>query len=751
MGSIEKLLIYDSTRSRSTTHVFIAHPSPAEDRALGQLGFVAELTKNERIYQELLSRLQDFLKAAYYTSPEVHADVAFEHTIQACNRYIGELVGDFGTTWIDDLSMVLFTVRNQEVHFADVGQLVGFLVHEKRVIDLLGNQRAASRRVNPMKLFASIASGTLKESDAIFFGTSNLLDYFSVEKLRRTIVESPMGGAARELEMTLRVDPTHAAFAAVILQRHEVPVTIEKLEPTRNANIAGAPQRSMDAMIAQSAQTQAFLTPSLWPVVRRGLKQAGQNVRVLFRAWVLRKPTRFSPVLETASTEREEAVRQRPLPPVAQQTRFGAKANRRALLKKIPKVIWEQSRQALQATPKILSALQRFGSIVRRAPKQIPVSIEQRVTDVQQLPRRSRLLFYGTVAVAVVFALTLIGIGLQRNRSAAATAQKANVTAISQAIDQAKSSIIYGDEDRARTLLRDAQTKLDALSKKSIKDAERVTFQNAISDGLAETRHAITTAPITFATLPATSQPVGLTILGQNLYTTDTKTNQLVSIPSADGKVQLGVTLPGDIGVQELATYGSGSLIALMANQDVVEQRPSPKAGTRSTLTVPTASTNLVGLVSYNAALYTVDVANSTILRATKKGTGFTAINWLKQSENLTTTRDVAVDGSIYTVASNGEVQKFTQGRRVPLALSDIEPKLTTASKIAGDVTLQNLYILDPAGKRIVAFTKNGKFINQYVHDALGGATAITVDERNQKLYVLIGQSIQVLTLQKAK
>ncbi|MEK7519088.1 MAG: hypothetical protein AAB549_04185, partial [Patescibacteria group bacterium] len=710
MGSIEKLLIYDATRSRSTTHVFIAHPSPAEDRALGQLGFVAELTKNERIYQELLSRLQDFLKAAYYTSPEVHADVAFEHTIQACNRYIGELVGDFGASWVDELSMVLFTVRNQEVHFADVGRLVGFLVHEKQVIDLLGNQRATSRRVNPMKLFASIASGTLKNSDAIFFGTSNLLDYFSVEKLRRTIVESPMGGAARELEMTLRVDPTHAAFAAVILQRHEVPVTIEKLEPIRNANIVGAPQRSMDAMIAQSAQTQAFLTPSLWPAVRRGLKQAGQNARVLFRAWVLRKPTRFSPVLETVPTEREETVRQRPLPPVAQQTRFGAKANRRALLKKIPSVIWERSRQALKATPKILSALQRFGSIVRRAPKQIPVSIEQRVSDVQQLPRRSRLLFYGTVAVAAIFALTLIGIGLQRNRSAAATAQKANITAISQAIDQAKSSIIYGDEDRARTLLRDAQTKLDALSKKTLKDAERAISQNAIRDVLAETRHAITTAPTEFATLPSESQPIGLTLLGQNLYSTDAKNNQLLAIPSADGKVQRNVILPGDAGIQELTPYGSGSLIALMANQDVIEQRPGTKTGTRSALTVPTANTNLVGLVSYNAALYTVDVANSTILRATKKGSGFTAIKWLKQSESLATTSDIAVDGSIYTVASNGEVQKFTQGRRVTLVLSEIEPKLTTATKLAGDVTLQNLYILDPIGKRVVAFTKNGKF-----------------------------------------
>ena len=146
MGSIEKLLIYDTTRSRSTAHVFIAHPSPAEDRALGQLGFVAELGTNERIFQELLSRLQDFLKAAYYTSPEAHADLAFEHTVQACNRYVSELAADFGASWIDQLSMVLFTVCDQEVHFTDVGHLLGFLIHEKKIIDLLGGQRSTSRK-----------------------------------------------------------------------------------------------------------------------------------------------------------------------------------------------------------------------------------------------------------------------------------------------------------------------------------------------------------------------------------------------------------------------------------------------------------------------------------------------------------------------------------------------------------------------------------------------------------------------------
>ncbi len=751
MGSIDKLLIYDATQSRSTTHVFIARPSPAEDRALGQLGFVAELAQNERIYHELLSRLQDFIKAAYYTSPEVHANVAFEHTVQACNRYIGELAADFGTAWLDSLSMVLFTVRDHEVHFTDVGGLLGFLIHDKHVIDLLGNQRAANRKVNPLKVFTSIASGSLKGSDAIFFSTANLLDYFSVERVRRTIVEAPLGGAARQFETVLRVDPTHAAFAAVILQSTAVPAPQRTVETQRQEVLPGAPQKSMEAMLAKTAQTQALLTPSVWPALQRWMKHASLRFRILFRAWVLRKPTRISPALERSRPEEEPAIRARTsyVASPAQPREVGRNI-RRTVFHTFPRFLWERSRQALRATPKLLSAVQRLANVVRRAPQQLPTRIEQRVADVQSLPRRSRVLFYGTVAVAIVFAISLIIIGAQRQRSAAAKTNQETVAAITQNIEQATSSIIYGDEDRARTLLREAQDKLNGLPEKALKAEERTRLTDNITSVLAQTRHEVAVTPQVVATLPDGVQPVGLALLGGTLYTVDGATNRLFGITTSTGNVQQSVTLPGTAGLQDLTTYGSGSLVALTPNFEVIEQRPAVRTGTRSALTLPEASANLVGFASYNAALYTVDVANSAILRATRSGTSFRAALWLKQEVDLANTADIAVDGSIYVLTNSGEVLKLSQGRRETLALSTIEPPLSAAKKIAGGVTLQNLYVLDPSTNRVVVYTKNGKFVNQYTHTSLGTASALTVDERTQKIYFVIGATIQRIDLQKS-
>ncbi|MEK7570543.1 MAG: hypothetical protein AAB515_03850 [Patescibacteria group bacterium] len=750
MSSIEKLLIFDATRSRTTTHVFIGHPSPAEERSLGKLGFVAEIAGSDRIFQELLSRLQEFVKTAYYTSPEAHADVAFEHTIQATNRYLSELVGDFGAGWVDRFSMVLFTFRDGEVHFADVGQLVGFLFHEKQVVELLAGRQRTSR-VNPLKMFTSIATGTIKGQDAIVFGTANLLDYFSVDKLRRTVVEMPLGGAARQLELALRNDPTHAAFATVILQTQAVPVQPVHYEPVRQPATPGAPQRSLDNMLAQTAQTQAFLTPSLWPAIRRTLKRGGRRGFVLFRAFVLRKPTRVSPVLEKKNDDLDGPVQPRGSNVVTPRSR-AVQLLPKGTLQKIPSFLWQRGQAVLKATPAIVERLRTATQRLRQAPRALPAIVEERVQNVRGLPQRNRLYFYGAAGLAVLFAITLIGVGIQRNHSATTKTRAAAITTIEEKVDQAASSVIYGDEDRARTLLQEAQTAISALPDKSKNDkATRSRLIGSVEAAQAQIRHIVTTAPSPLVSLAAEAQPVGLVLLGSALYTVDTKTNALLNISTNDKKVTIATTLPGDPGVQALATYGSGTLMALAANLDIIEQRPAAKTGTRSALATPSSNPNLVGLTTYNSAVYVADVANSALLRATKRGAVFQAAAWLKQSATLSNAVDLVVDGSIYVVASDGTVQKFTQGRRDQFVLSPVDPALSSATKIAGDVNLQNLYILDTASKRIAVFTKTGKFVNQYVHDSLQNVSAFTVDERTQKIYLLIGNEAHVLAIQKTK
>ena len=752
MNKIEKLLIYDATNSRTTTHVFIARPSPAEERTLGKLGFVAEINSADRINQELLSRLQDFLKAAYYTSPEVNAEVAFEHAIQACNLHLGELINDFGSGWVDNFSMIIFNVRDERIYFADAGRLLGFLFHDKKVVDLLGN-RNRMQRINPVKIFTSIASGELKSNDSILFSTANILDYFSIEKLRRTIVDMPLGDSAKNLEESLRKNLNNTAFASIILRGQVAEAqnasAIQEQKPSQN--IAGAPQRSIENMLNQNAQTQEFLTPSLWPAIKKGGRRFFREARILFRAWVLRKPTRIPATLESEETplERPNQIRTgQVLSP--SRSRLVAKEIRKTFFSKIPRFIWQGSQKAIQATPKVFSSIRTLGNNLKRTPQQIPVAIEKQVSTVKNLPQKSRLLFLSTVVIAVVVAIALIIAGVQRQRSSKNQQTNNTVTSIQNNIETAKSALLYGDEDRVKNLLNDAKQQINTLPNESKSEQEqRAKLLADLEAVLAKTRHEIAANPQNLTTLDAKIKPISLTLLGKSLFTIDANNNQLISINASTGEQKNLAILPGNADVSEITAFGSGSLIALTSNFEIIEQKPTATKGSGLSLVLPNTNANLTGFVSYNTALYTIDVANNLILKATRQGPGYKAVSWLKGALKLDNAADLAVDGSLYVLTNQGEIIKLTQGQRVQLAISAVEPPLTSAKKIAADTTLQNIYILDPGLKRIVVFTKAGKFINQYTADAISTATNIAVNERTQKIYLLEGNNIKTIDIQK--
>lgn len=753
MPSIEKLLIYDATRSRSTTHVFIAHASPAEERVLGKLGFIAELESNDRVNHELLSRIQDFLKAAYYTSPETNPEVAFEHTIQACNRYISELVGDFGSEWVDTFSMIIFTVREEKVFFSDAGRLIGWLIHGRHIVDLLGKSRGM-QRPNPLKMFTSIASGIVQGQDAIFLGTPNLLDYFSVEKIRRTVEDAPLGGAAKHLEDTLRQDPNSNAFAAVITQSQIVHYPAETAQKPVKANVPGAPKRSLDALLAQDAQTQAFLTPSLWPAVKKGSRKFLQKTYILFRAWVLRKPTRISPVfIDKQQSETEVNDRQDRRAAFQPTRKSSFSTATKTVLRKIPQFIRRGGETAMRATPKIIGTLRRAGRQVQQAPKLLPAVIDTKVSIVRQMPRRSRTLLIGVGAIAVVFAITLIIIGIQRHNRAVAQASDQQYAQIEEKIATAKTSLLYGDEERARTLLSEAQASFNTLTqtKTSSKTLlqRRTTIQQSLEATLVLTRHAVATAPEHLADLPVDGQFIGFILLGKGLYTFDGKQNKLVSIELSTNTIKTGGTFLGANDLLYATSFGSGGFLGLTGNLQVIEQTTTGKNGTRIPFTPPSQTSNLVGVATYNTAVYTIDVAANTILRATKQNGEFKASTWLHQTAKLDNAVDLTVDGSIYTLSKTGEVQKFSLGNRSQFVLSTIDPPLQNAKQIVGDVNVQNIYILDTVEHRIVVFTKTGKFVNQYTHNSLKDVSYFTVDEHAQKIYLLRGNIVEKLNLSK--
>jgi len=107
------------------------------------------------------------------------------------------------------------------------------------------------------------------------------------------------------------------------------------------------------------------------------------------------------------------------------------------------------------------------------------------------------------------------------------------------------------------------------------------------------------------------------------------------------------------------------------------------------------------------------------------------------------------VDGYIYTLQNDGKILKLSQGGRENYSEEiKIEPALNSASKIFTTEDSQNLYILDPAGRRFIILDKETvELKQQYFSDKFNNLKDFIIDEAGSKVYLLNGAQVFVVAI----
>ncbi len=155
---------------------------------------------------------------------------------------------------------------------------------------------------------------------------------------------------------------------------------------------------------------------------------------------------------------------------------------------------------------------------------------------------------------------------------------------------------------------------------------------------------------------------------------------------------------------------------------------------------------NIGGFGVYLGNFYVLDKSDGIIkyagMSATAKSQYFTGT-----SPDLSKAVDMAIDGSIWILGSDGNIVKYTKGKPDSFSLQGLDKSLTNPTRIVTTVDLNNVYVLDNGNSRIVVFDKNGSYIAQYQSDILNNATAIDVAEKDKKVYVLSSGKVYEIDL----
>lgn len=740
---LDSLLIYDPHRSPSTANVWIARVLPNEEVALGKLFVVSMIDSADRLNHEIISLLQEELKLQYYQQVDTKADKAFESTLQRTNQRLHQLIADGVSAWVDRAHCLVGVLWRDEVYLATVGDMNCYLLRHDRFHDVLGP--STGQKPNPLRLFSQVVSGQLRLADRLLICTPTLLDYFSLEKLRRTMVDATPSECVHQWEATLLGVEQRSTFAAMVVQMMAdaaaLPILRREVQPQRFDNM---PQASMEGLIAREQATQRLLSPSIWPAVRDFVGQITHLIQQLVRRYVLRKPPRRAVPHLVSDTTIVRSTAPTSLGWRAQLL-LGLRHHIHRLTTSTANIV-TRLRTSQTTAPTTVTP-----SLSYHTPRST-WSLSAMVRWFQQLSRRQQVLI-GLGLVAVFFLAVSI---LPGNTPTTKTASAPSTTSqIQAALTKAQAALLYGGDLTAQQELATAQTLFHQLPNRSAHDKQvRSQLQAQLQTVILRVAHLTTVAqPTTLVNLATTSrqfQPRQLYLVGNHLATLDPDRSTVMSV-GLDGSTPTALINTLDIGqVATGAVSGSSTILFSTNRRGFVELDLTKKTWKPLEASWPQPGSRVQSLAVYQNRAYALDTTNNQIIRFAKGATSLgTGVAWLKQAmTTIGQARAVVVNGSIFVLVPGGQVTEFQTGRPVTFQLATTTPALTDATRLWTDANSKNFYLLDPSQRRFLVFDATGKLVDQYQSPLWTDARDIVANEKTKTAYLLNGTTIYTVTLQ---
>jgi len=155
----------------------------------------------------------------------------------------------------------------------------------------------------------------------------------------------------------------------------------------------------------------------------------------------------------------------------------------------------------------------------------------------------------------------------------------------------------------------------------------------------------------------------------------------------------------------------------------------------------------ITAMVGFSGSLYLLDKSGE-IWKYPMTEEGFGAKQkWLKESVDLSSAKDLAIDGSLWVLNQTGQIFKLLQGNKDAFAISGLNKPLFEPAALFTDFESENLYVLDKGNTRVVILNKNGESQAQYSWVQASGAEGLVFQESEKRLFLLSGSKIYQLSL----
>lgn len=731
-------LFLDRADGRNAIHLFTATPSPLEEKNLGKVFALIEFEQAEAATETIVQTIDEVFTDAYYRSTDFEVEAAFERALHKVNSAIHELINQYGEAWTYRCNGLLGVIHDSTAYFSTTGKIEGYLVQGETIIDIV--QRSQSAEVQPLKLFNSLVSGKCPDRGGLLFATSNLLDYMSLEKLRRTVKDHTAVDSVDYLTSVMSESDTLSNIAAFVIKFEPAAQVLadDANQPVKaEATVGDAIDRmeftdaqdSMSQLVDKERTTGDLLAPSIWPTIKKRLQYVGNTA--------------------TSKTEQRRAVTDNYVRSQNKAGDFG---------RAVGHVLLSIGRQLLVVLVWLGKAAIRLFQAIFNRRDTISGSLSGTVSGARGFWKRlstPQKIFMSLLAATVI--VLVISVFTKDRSTKRAEDNEQYATSLQQVdnlLGEVESKQIMNDETGARASLAQAQATLDGIPNDSkAYETSGADLQNRINQ-LDSTVNKVTTldSPTQAGDLTGSvgsAQAGVVSLIGKNAFVfasasagvwrLNLEKQEVSTVISDDSSVSGYRSLENDSAATSLTVVNNADFLQF---NPVLEKTSSVEVGLKDNDLVVT------DLDIFGSRLYVLSAQQNRIVRLDKDGSSYVdPSSWLGDGQDVTQAVSFDIDGSIYVLFSDGTIKKYDGGEQSEFTVPEFSPSLAGSTKLIKNDPEDPFIILNPTQQRVVVLDKDAKLQAQYKSAAFANAKDVVYDADSKTIYIVSDNKVYSIGL----
>lgn len=733
-GKIQSFVIKNLDGKGFFSKTFGTKPSAEREKLYGKIyGFIIIESQDSNV-SDFIDFLINELKERYAEQQRIGADAfgdfnietGFENALQKTNISVAQYLQKERLA-IDLKKIHIFACAAKErmQYFTIVGDINSYMLHLKKkddysIITVYEETGINEEEINPLKLFSQTLSGKVEKSDYLVFCSSNVLDYFSLEKLKKNITQNSAPDMQKILKTVLSSVkiPKHFVVSIVmpsiyIIHKKNIPENI----PLMDYSIP--PERdSMRKLEYAEKNTQKLLHPSVAMNFSKLKKIIKRNTNLL-----------ISNIQNIIASRRKNIHAKFEGKPVDFKERFKKSA------------LTVQAFISKAFNNKIFSYLKK---ILRIFLNFIGFFIKKFLS----LPLKSKLIIIIIIILSAFLFQNIIVKSIVNRKKESLDAYQATIIEVQKIKQQAEEILIYKDEETARIKLIDAKTKLAGVEQKYFSDIKYQTLKTTIEEKLAELQHSSNVNdPIqigNWKNLDESAMIAPILIYNNSIAYSQNENNKFIYKLNIDTHIPSSVFSPlKNVGNFRYGTVLGNEIFFINDRQTLYIYNTMDDSLKPMPISLKYGS-SIESIKTFNNKVYILDASNNQILKFTKRLNGFVnPEDWIRDPMvDVKDGIDIAIDGDIYVLKKSGEIIKISLGKLNEFKIKTIDPPLKNPKKILTKDSMKYIYILDAGNNRIVAIDKDGYIGQQYSSPLFNDLKDFIIMEKNQKIYVLNGSIV---------